>query len=272
MSPERDLLSEQIHLLGDLLGQTIVEQEGRGLFDLVEEVRALAKAHRAGDAAAGIRLLARIEALPLPEARGVVKAFSSYFQLVNLAEEEERIRVVRRRAGEARTRGRPMDETVSAALLALREQGVTAAEVQTLVDRLLIMPVFTAHPTEAKRRTVLTKLGRIAETLDVLDFRALTPEETEETLETLREEVVSLWETDQTRSYRPRVIDEVRNGLFYFETTLFDLAPRIERRLREGLRAVYPEHDFRVPHFLRFGSWIGGDRDGNPFVTPAVTE
>ncbi len=272
MSPERDLLSEQIHLLGDLLGQTIVEQEGRGLFDLVEEVRALAKAHRAGDAAAGVRLLARIEALPLPEARGVVKAFSSYFQLVNLAEEEERIRVVRRRAEEARTQGRPMDETVSAALLTLREQGVTAGEIQTLVDGLLVMPVFTAHPTEAKRRTVLTKLGRIAETLDVLDFRALTPEETEETLETLREEVVSLWETDQTRSYRPRVIDEVRNGLFYFETTLFDLAPRIERRLREGLRAVYPQHAFRVPHFLRFGSWIGGDRDGNPFVTPAVTE
>src|SRR6266496_1510209 len=107
MSPERDLLSEQIHLLGDLLGQTIVEQEGRGLFDLVEEVRALAKAHRAGDAAAGVRLLARIEALPLPEARGVVKAFSSYFQLVNLAEEEERIRVVRRRAGRPVPRAGP---------------------------------------------------------------------------------------------------------------------------------------------------------------------
>jgi len=269
---ERDLLSEQIHLLGDLLGQTIVEQEGRGLFDLVEEVRGLAKAHRGGDAAAGTRLLERIEALPLPDARGVVKAFASYFQLVNLAEEQERIRVVRRRAAEARERGRPMDETIPAALLALREQGVTAEEVQALLDRLFVMPVFTAHPTEAKRRTVLTKLARIAETLDTLDFRALTPEEEEATLDGLREEVVSLWETHQTRAYRPAVIDEVRNGLFYFESTLFDLAPVIERRLADALRAVFPEAAFRVPHFLRFGSWIGGDRDGNPFVTPEVTE
>ena len=98
----------------------MVEQEGRGLFDLVEEVRGLAKAHRAGDGPAGARLLERIEALPLSEARGVVKAFASYFQLVNLAEEQERIRVVRRRAREARAEGRPMDETIPAALLALR--------------------------------------------------------------------------------------------------------------------------------------------------------
>ena len=272
LAPERDLLSEQIHLLGDLLGHTIVEQEGRGLFDLVEEVRGLAKAHRAGDGPAGARLLERIEALPLSEARGVVKAFASYFQLVNLAEEQERIRVVRRRAREARAEGRPMDETIPAALLALREQGVSAEEVQALVDGLLILPVLTAHPTEAKRRTVLTKLARIADALDVLDFRSLTPEETESTLEQLREEVVSLWETDQTRSHRPSVLDEVRNGLYFFESTLFDLAPVIERRLRDGLAAVYPERPFRVPHFLRFGSWIGGDRDGNPFVTAAVTE
>ncbi len=272
LAPERDLLSEQIHLMGDLLGHTIVEQEGRGLFDLVEEVRGLAKAHRAGDGPAGVRLLERIEALPLSEARGVVKAFASYFQLVNLAEEQERIRVVRRRAREARAEGRPMDETIPAALLALREQGVSAEEVQALVDGLLIMPVLTAHPTEAKRRTVLTKLARIADALDVLDFRSLTPEETESTLEQLREEVVSLWETEQTRSHRPSVLDEVRNGLFFFESTLFDLAPVIERRLRDGLAAVYPERSFRVPHFLRFGSWIGGDRDGNPFVTAAVTE
>jgi phosphoenolpyruvate carboxylase len=271
-SPERDLLSEQIHLLGDLLGQTIVEQEGRGLYDLVEEVRGLAKGHRAGNAATGAHLLERIESLPLPEARGVVKAFASYFQLVNLAEEQERIRVVRRRATEARAQGRPMDETIPAALQALREQGVAAEEVQALVERLLIMPVFTAHPTEAKRRTVLTKLGRIAAALDTLDFRSLTPEETEATFEELREEVVSLWETDQTRNYRPSVLDEVRNGLFFFESTLFDLAPVIERRLRDGLRAVYPEHPFQIPHFLRFGSWIGGDRDGNPFVTTLVTE
>lgn len=157
MSGERDALSDQIHLLGDLLGQTLVEQEGQPLFDLVEEIRALAKAHRGGDAAAGERLLRRVEALPLAEARGVVKAFASYFQLVNLAEEEERVRVLRRRAREAHARGDSVAETVPAAVRELHEQGLSPQEMQDLLGHLLVMPVFTAHPTEAKRRTVLTK-------------------------------------------------------------------------------------------------------------------
>jgi phosphoenolpyruvate carboxylase len=267
-----DPLSEQIHQLGDLLGDTLIEQEGRGLFERVEEVRHLAKAHRAGDAAAGAHLLARIEALPLPEARGVVKAFAAYFQLVNLAEEEERVRILRRRAHEARERGEPMGETIAAAVRRLREEGVSADEMQALVSRLLVMPVFTAHPTEAKRRTVLTKLSRIADALRSLDFGSPTPEEAESALELVREEVVSLWQTEETRSYRPGVIDEVINGLYYFESTLFDLAPVLVRRLRRALAQEYPGPTFTVAPFLRFGSWIGGDRDGNPYVTAKVTE
>src|SRR5512138_1524927 len=153
MSADRDRLSEQIHLLGDLLGETIVEQEGRPLFDLVEEVRALAKSHRLGDEAAGERLLRRVEALPLPEARGLVKAFSSYFKLVNLAEDQERVRVLRRREREAAASGAAAVETIGAAVRELAEAGVAAEEMQRLLDGLLIMPVFTAHPTEAKRRT-----------------------------------------------------------------------------------------------------------------------
>jgi phosphoenolpyruvate carboxylase len=272
MGESRDLLSEQIHRLGDFLGATIVEQEGKALYDLVEEVRALAKAHRGGDAAAGERLLQRVEGLPLADARGVVKAFASYFQLVNLAEEQERVRVLRRREQEAAATGTPVAETMAAALVELRAQGVGPDEVAALLRRLLVMPVFTAHPTEAKRRTLLTKLGRIAETLHALDFHSPTPDEVRRAHATLREEVVSLWQTDETRSYRPSVLDEVRNGLYYFESTLFDLAPEIEDVLSTALREAYPEASFTTPRFLRFGSWIGGDRDGNPFVTPAVTE
>jgi phosphoenolpyruvate carboxylase len=272
MSVERDALSEQIHLLGDLLGQTLVEQEGQPLFDLVEEIRALAKAHRGGDGAAGERLLRRVEALPLAEARGVVKAFASYFQLVNLAEEEERVRVLRRRAREAHARGDSVSETVPAAIRELHEQGLSPEEMQALLRNLLVMPVFTAHPTEAKRRTVLTKLGRIAEALHTLDFHSPTPEESEALLDLLREEIVSLWQTEETRAYRPSVLDEVRNGLYYFEATLFDLAPEIPARLRRALDQYYPGQAFAVPNFLRFGSWIGGDRDGNPLVTPRATE
>ena len=269
---ERDRLSDQIHLLGDILGETIVEQAGRPLFDLVEEVRGLAKAHRDGSAAAGLRLVQRIEALPLPEARGVVKAFASYFALINLAEEEERVFVLRQREREASKQQRPMDETTGAALRALQEQGSSPEDLQRVLDRLLIMPVFTAHPTEAQRRTVLTKLHRLAGLLHQLDFESPTPDERAAALERLREELASLWETEETRAYRPGVLDEVRNGLYYFETTLFDLAPEIEERLRRALRETFPGHAFQVPHFLRFGSWIGGDRDGNPNVDTKATE
>ena len=268
----RDRLSDQIHQLGDLLGETLIEQEGQPLFDLVEEVRGLAKAHRSGDAESGVRLLERIEALPLPEARGIVQAFSSYFALVNLAEEQARVRVLRERAHEARAAGRPPDETMEAALLSLREQGMSVDEARALISNLSVVPVFTAHPTEAKRRTVLLKLADVAEVLDRFDSGALTPEEHDAELEWLRELVVSLWETEETRHTRPTVLDEVRGGLYYFERTLFDLVPAIEARLRRVLNVVWPGEAFEVPHFLTFGSWIGGDRDGNPYVTPAVTE
>ncbi len=271
MSPENDRLSEQIHLLGDLLGETIVEQEGRAVFDLVEEVRASAKAHRCGDEPAGERLLHRIEALPLPEARGVAKAFATYFKLVNLAEDEERVRVLRRREREAAEAGLPAGETVAAAVRELGEAGMTADALQSLLDRLLVMPVFTAHPTEAKRRTILTKLVGIAELLRQLDFESPTPEQELRALEGLREELVSLWQTEETRAYKPDVMDEVRNGLFFFETTLYDLAPEVVRALERAVGQRYP--GLRVPSScLRFGSWMGGDRDGNPFVTTAVTE
>jgi phosphoenolpyruvate carboxylase len=271
MASERDRLSEQVHLLGDLLGETIVEQEGRSLFDLVEDVRGLAKAHRAGDGAAGERLLLRVEALPLPESRGVVKAFATYFKLVNLAEEQERVRVLRRREREAHATGGSATETIAAAVRELRESGVSPTEVQALLDRLLIMPVFTAHPTEAKRRTILTKLARVADLLRGLDLGSPTPEEERAAHEALREELVSLWQTEETRAYKPDVMDEVRNGLYYFETTLHDLAPEVAASLERAVAEHYPGS--RVPPaFLRFGSWIGGDRDGNPYVTVAATE
>ncbi len=268
----RDALREQIHQLGDFLGATLVEQEGQALFDLVEEIRGQARSFRNGDADAGERLLARIESLPVPQARVVVKAFTSYFQLVNLAEEEERVRVVRQRAHQAQAEGRPMDETMAAAIRDLAADGLNAAEMQAILDNLLIMPVFTAHPTEAKRRTVLTKLDHIHRMLYRLDFHTLTPDESEEARAQLREEIVSLWQTDENRTRQPAVIDEVRNGLFYIENTLFDLTPVLYHELRRALAAHYPDHVFTLPPFLRLGSWIGGDRDGNPFVTCAVTE
>ncbi len=265
-------LSQQIHLLGGILGETIKEQEGEGLFDLVETIRALAKAHRDGDEPAGTQLLALVEGLPLTQARGVVKAFATYFQLVNLAEEQERVRVLYQRTDQADQQDIPRGESIAAAILRLYEEELSADDIQVLLDHLFIMPVFTAHPTEAKRRVVLTKLNRLRESLYQLDFHKLTIYQESEIINQLREEMASLWQTDETRPRKPTVLDEARNGLYYFDSTLFELIPQIYRELEEALEKYYPNHSFNIPIFLRYGSWIGGDRDGNPFVTLEVTE
>jgi phosphoenolpyruvate carboxylase len=272
MTEPQERISDQIHLLGDLLGQTLIEQEGQALYDRVEEVRGLAKARRSGDAVSSARLLALAEELSLPEARGVIKAFTSYFQLVNLAEEQERVRVLRERAFRAAAEGRTVGETIGAAVAQLAAEGINAEEMQTLLDRLYVQPVFTAHPTEAKRRTILSKLRRMSIMLNMLDFEKPTPEETRKVGQSLLEEIGSLWQSDETRLRQPSVMDEVRNGLYFFDDVLFDLVPSLYTELSESLADRFPGHAFTIPPFLRFGSWIGGDRDGNPFVTVSVTE
>ncbi len=268
----RDALSADIHLLGDTLGETIVEQDGRALYELVEDIRALSKAFRSGDLAAGQRLGARIAGLSPAEAHGVAKAFAAYFQLVNLAEEQERLRVLRSRLKRAEQENQPVEETLAEAVLGLARDGMGADQTQALLDRLCLMPVFTAHPTEAKRRTILFKLDRLTALLARLESAELVPDDRREALEGLREEIVSLWQTEETRAHRISVLDEVRNGLYYFESSLFDLVPRLHRKLQHALAGAYPGRDFRIPAVLRFGSWIGGDRDGNPYVTLEVSE
>ena len=165
-----------------------------------------------------------------------------------------------------------MSETLAAAVMELRDLGVPAGELQQLLDRLQVMPVLTAHPTEAKRRTVMVKLARIAGRLHELDTVALTPDEWSDSIDLIAEEIASLWQTDETRTRQPSVLDEVRNSLYYVENTLFELAPRLHVEMRRALADAYPGVEFSLPPFLRIGSWVGGDRDGNPFVTLAVTE
>ncbi|MGK2859411.1 MAG: phosphoenolpyruvate carboxylase [Thermoanaerobaculia bacterium] len=268
----RNRLSDEIHLLGDLLGETIAEQEGRELLDLVEEIRALAKRHRAGDESAGTEMLAAIRALPLGKARIVAKAFATYFQLINLAEDQQRVRVLCERETDAEAETRPMAETLAAAFATLRDGGATPAKIGEIVESLRVVPVLTAHPTEARRRTVLGKLERLRSALERLDADDCAPSEKRETIEAIREEIASLWQTDESRSRRPEVLDEVRTGLYFFEEVLFDLVPRIARELARasGGQTASASHA-ELPLPLRFGSWIGGDRDGNPYVTPEIT-
>ncbi len=262
-------LRRDIRLLGDLLGEVIQEQAGLEGFELEEQVRQLARARRAGDEGAEGALRALLEGLELPALRMIARAFTIFFDLANLAEDRHRVRVLRAREQAAHPQPRP--ESIAEAFQRLRAAGIPSQVVRELLEGLSIEPVFTAHPTEAKRRTVRGILSRVRAILADLDTPDRLPREREELLRRLRAELTTLWQTDLTRVQRPSVMDEVENGLSFFVRTLWWLTPRLYRDVQEALRAAYPELGDALPIFLRFGSWIGGDRDGNPRVTAEVT-
>jgi phosphoenolpyruvate carboxylase len=273
---ERDQLSKTIHFLGDLLGDVIREQAGAEAFEMEERVRGLAKDLRANGRAAGVdrepplrELQTIIAGLTPREMRNLIKSFSVYFALINLSEQLQRIWVLRERG--LRKPNEPPGESIAAAVGGLKRSGVDGAALQRWLDGALIQPVFTAHPTEARRRTTLEKLRRIADAVERRYAGHLLPAEEEETARRVAEEVVGLWQSDEVRVVRPMVLDEVKNGLYYFAASLFDLVPQLYRDLERALLQHYPEHRWRIPTLLRFGSWVGGDRDGNPYVTPDVT-
>ncbi len=261
-------LSATINLLGRLLGDVICEQEAVALFDTEERIRALAKARRGGDPAAAAALTAEVRALAPDAARVVAAAFTLYFDLVNLAEEANRVRALRQR--ERELGAAPPPESVAEAVAALQARGVSAAQMAALLERLRIELVLTAHPTEAKRRTILSKLGRLTASLRALDDSDLLPREREAHLAALRAEITALWLSDRARTARPAVTDEVRTGLYYVDEVFWTAVPRLYADLDAALAQHYP--GLAAPTgWLTLASWIGGDRDGNPNVTAAVT-
>jgi len=264
-------LRAEIRSLGGTLGHTIAMLEGGKTLETVESLRTLAKSSRTGDAAAARSLAQTVGRLTAAEAFNQAMAFTLYFELVNLAEENFRIRLLRerthrhRRALAAGQASEPQRESIEAAIIELKQAGVSKQRMQKLVRQLAIELVFTAHPTESKRRTMLEKLATLAGML-----RSYTPEEIQHAPEDIRREIVSLWLTDRSRTERPMVEDEARTGLWYFDRTLYQLLPRLHSDLQEALNRHYP--GVRAPNrWLSFGSWIGGDRDGNPGVTAEVT-
>ncbi|GAB4528286.1 MAG: phosphoenolpyruvate carboxylase [Anaerolineae bacterium] len=261
-------LSATIHLLGDVLGKVISELESPGLFEIEERVRRLAKDRRAGQGTAAASLRSEVAALNPRDAWGVAMAFTVYFDLVNLAEEAYRVSTLRQR--EADRHPEPIDESIGQAIACLRERGVTPEQMSVLLAELHIEPVLTAHPTEAKRRSILSKVGRISNLIWTLSSPSALPRERAEARAALRTEVATIWLTDRQRTVRPSVTDEVRTGLFFVEEVLWDVLPRIYAELDAALERFYP--GLTVKHaWLRLGSWIGGDRDGNPNVTTEVT-
>lgn len=266
-------LRAEVRELGAALGRVITRIEGREVLDTVEALRRLAKARRADDPGAEGQLARAVAQLEPADAFNQAMAFTLYFELVNLAEENFRITLLRRRRV-ARARGSegaaPIRESIEAAVIELKAAGVGPEQMQELVDKLGIELVLTAHPTETKRRTLLAKLRRLAA---ILRARA-QPESTPDTAvldpETVEREIASLWLTDRSRTARPGVKDEARTGLWYFDTTLIETLPRLHQDMQRALALHYP--GVRAPRrWLSFGSWIGGDRDGNPEVTAATT-
>ena len=243
-------LRANVRLLGEVLGEVIAEQEGEDLLALEERIRALARAAR--EMGNRGELEQAIGGLDLDRQAAVLRAFSLFFQLANIAEQHHRLR--RRRQYEHE--GRVPRESLAAAVAQLRDAGVDADRLRTAIERLEVRPVLTAHPTEATRRTILQAHQRLATALRRLDDPEL-PESTRRRLrEQIAEEVTILWQTDEVRSRRPRVVDEIRNGLWFVEASLWQALPRLLRELREAIPGAPPP--------LRLGTWIGGDMDGNP--------
>jgi phosphoenolpyruvate carboxylase len=263
-------LTADIQLLDGLLSAVIRRLGGPDALALVEEIRSAAHALRTQPSVAEARgLRDRLQRLDLPALRTLIRAFSVYFDLINLAEQQARVRAIRQRT--LQRAPAPVAESPEAALLELRERGVGAEQVAALLKKALICPVLTAHPSEARRRTILEKLAAIAHHLDDIEYHRLLPEERAAKLAAIGEEVETFWLTDTVRVKRPGVLDEVGQGLDVAESSLLAVVPRFYRGLEAALARVYPEQRWQVPSLLRFGSWMGGDRDGNPRVTHTVT-
>jgi phosphoenolpyruvate carboxylase len=270
-------LRRDVRSLGALLGRVLVEQVGQELFDTVEELRRLMIRHRervghspvvAARGELMVRAQAMISEMDLARAYQVTKAFAIYFELTNLAETNHRKR--RRRAGQLDRQRAPLAGSFRGTLLRMKEAGISADEAFMALRRVMVTPVFTAHPTEVARQTVLLKRRRIAEQLERLDRLPLTVGEALRCEQIIHAEITSLWQTDEVRQTKPTVDDEIRMGLRYFRLSLFETLPRIYAEVAESVRDVYGMalDAEELPNLLSFGSWIGGDRDGNPLVKP----
>jgi phosphoenolpyruvate carboxylase len=254
-------LADDLRTLDRILGQVLEEQEGE---ELVDAARALAGSEpRAPEelwnAFPHLRDPARL--------RNLARAFTAYFQLTNLAEQKEIVRINRERQENRR-------ESIRDAVLHLKAKGLGAKEMQALLDRIRITPTLTAHPTEAKRKAVLDKLQRIATLL--ADHQSGPSLEVpldagDEPLEEIERILTTLWQTDEMRAVRLTVAEEVRNALYFFDRTIAQVVPWLHDDLRDALEEAYPGEAFAIPPFLTYRSWVGGDRDGNPNVTPEVT-
>jgi phosphoenolpyruvate carboxylase len=270
LANKNPLVRRDVRFLGNILGDVLTQLGGESLFQHVEQMREWTKQLRSSFHP---ELLAtckqEIERLEPATRYDVIRAFSIYFQLVNIAEQNHRMR--RNRYHRRSKEGEIQKFSIESTIEQWHHSGVSATEVEQILSFLSLELIVTAHPTEAARRSVLQIHKRIANELIKIDQLEENSEEYHNLYHTLFSEISTLWQTDPLRKRKPTVLDEVSNGLYYMDQTLFDVLPLVHQELTRCLSHYYPNHPWNVPSFLRFGSWIGGDRDGNPSVTPAVT-
>ncbi len=263
-------LRYDIRLLGRILGDTVRAQEGDAVFELVEHIRRTGvQFHRNADEAARQELQKIMSGLPTDRALRIIRAFGYFSHLANIAEDQHHIRRTR---AYAKAEAPPRPGTMAYALSRARQARFSRQQLQDFFGRALCSPVLTAHPTEIRRKSSIDREMEIARLLDERDRIEFTPEELAANRRALRRNVLTLWQTSLVRGTRLRVIDEVANGLSYYDYTFLRALPLFYADLERLLGATDAAwQDMKVPSFLRMGSWIGGDRDGNPFVTADVT-
>jgi phosphoenolpyruvate carboxylase len=266
---EEDIrLRNDIRLLGRILGDTVRDQEGADVFDLVERIRQTSiRFHRGDDKAARRELELILDSMSISQTVRIVRAFSYFSHLANIAEDQNNIRRMREgsRAGEP-----PRPGTLALTLLHARDAGISAANLREFFATALVSPVLTAHPTEVRRKSTIDREMEIAAVLDRRERVQFTPEELAASDEQLRRAVLTLWQTNILRRTRLTVLDEVANGLSFYDYTFLDEVPRLHCRLEDRLNEGGGAAEGELASFLKMGSWIGGDRDGNPFVTADV--
>ncbi|PSQ68173.1 MAG: phosphoenolpyruvate carboxylase, partial [Bacteroidetes bacterium QH_1_64_81] len=278
-------LSRQVNLVGSMLGQIAEEQGGEALFEHVEELRALCKeAEQNDDPELRQEAARRIAGLDQDTLERLLHVYTTFFHLVNQAEQQEIIRINRERARESgpsawplgsgdedgSSEAEPRPQSIDATVAYLKGEGYSFDEVVSLFEQLDIQPTLTAHPTEARRRTVLRKEQHIADLLSTLRRPDATPDERAETLDRLYSQVAFLLGTDEVRAERPTVREEVEQGHYFLHGSIWDTIPAIHRDVQQALRRHY-DATAELPAFLKYRSWIGSDRDGNPNVTADVT-
>ncbi|MCL4518935.1 MAG: phosphoenolpyruvate carboxylase [Thaumarchaeota archaeon] len=277
--PSASKISSDVHFLGDILGETIIRQAGPQMFELEEKLRLLSKKARSSNhasrASAQNEISELVSKLTLDECLVMLHSFSTYFQLVNLIEDRHRARVLRERevAGERQggVRHHRVPESVYDLVLTLKEHGYSLQKTLDFFRTLRIDLVFTAHPNEARRRTVLEKTYKLTSLLSELDQRvSLTPFEKSQIIQKIRAHVESLWQTDEVRNRELTVMDEVKIGLYYMKEIVFPLIPVFYDRIENAIETAYGKSNSVSPYVF-FGSWRGSDRDGNPNVTPELT-